>query len=136
MSCDPINLRPICYGLRYSRGPILCNRRPALKELLVKQILWTFQKFWNQCFGSYRNSVYFPEILEWMFWVLQKYFVVLEILDQCFGSYRNSVDVPEILLESMFWVQQKFCGRSRNSGINFILERTKYSTWYLYRKGR
>jgi hypothetical protein len=49
------------------------------------EILWSFQKFWNRCVGSNRDSVVVPEILE-----------------------------------SLCWVKQRFCGRSRNSGIAIL----------------
>jgi hypothetical protein len=42
---------------------------------------------------------------------------VPEFWNRCFGLDRDSVKVPEIL-ESEFWLRQKFCGRSRNSGMN------------------
>ncbi len=64
------------------------------------EILWTFQKFWNRCIGPDRDFVEVPKTLELMYRIIQKF---------CWG-YR-------ILESSLLWVRQRFCARTRNSGI-------------------
>ncbi len=71
------------------------SRNSGIAVLGQTEILWSFQKFWNRCVGSNRD---------------------FEFWNRCVGSNRDSVVVPEIL-ESLCWVAQRFCGRSRNSGI-------------------
>jgi hypothetical protein len=116
--------------------PGLCGRfrNSGIGDLRQTEIVWSFQKFWNRCFGSNRDSVVVPEVLESVVWVKSRFFDrsrnsgigglgQSEILwqfqkfwNRCSRSNRDFVVVLEIL-ESVVWVKPRFFDRSRNSGI-------------------
>jgi hypothetical protein len=79
------------------------SRNSGIGALGHTEILWSFQKFWTRCFGSYRDSVVIPEILDSVLWVIQRF---------CGRSRNSGIGALR--------VKQRFCRRSRNSGIGSL----------------
>ncbi len=101
------------------------NTNSGIGSLGQTEILWSFHKFWNCCFGSSKDSVAIPKILKLVIWVKQRFcgdsrnsgIVVLDqaeilwpfqkIWKRCYGSKRDSDDISENNMESEFWVNTK-----------------------------
>jgi hypothetical protein len=60
------------------------SRNSGIEDLNQTEILYQFQKFWNLYFGTNRDSVVVPEILESIFCNIQRFVFVSEILDSFF----------------------------------------------------
>ncbi len=56
-----------------------------------------FQKFWNRCCGSYRNSVVVQKFWTSCFNATKMLCTLLNFWRRCLGSYQNAVRLPEIL---------------------------------------
>jgi hypothetical protein len=89
-------------------------------DIRITEILYRLENACGQTkilFWVIRKSVVVPEILESILfkqteilWPFQKFWT------NWFASNRDSVPVPKIP-ELLCWVKQRFCDRSRNSGI-------------------
>jgi hypothetical protein len=112
------------------------SRNSGIEALDQPEILWSFQKLWKVCFGTNRDSVVARKFWTRCFGLYTEIQCPFQKFWKCcFGSNRDSGVVQEIL-ESMFWIIERFCVRFRNSGLvvlghQKVCGRSRHSGIYL-----